>query len=323
MNITILGTGAYGIALSKMFLKNNCRITMWTKINDEYEMLNKTRCNERVLPNYYISKDIKFTMNMQEAIQNANIIVIAIPIQYIKDTIIEVKKYFNKSQHVCIASKGILNDNQVLPHKIVRKILHTKNVSIISGPTFAIDMVNDALMGLVIAGKNIKTNNIIKKALANDNLTVNISNDIDGIELCGAIKNVMAIGCGIIDGLNYPESTRCMLFTKCFQELINLIYSLGGKKTSAFTYAGIGDLLLTCTSYKSRNYTYGKLLGKKDNISEVNDYISKTTIEGRYALKVLYDMLKKKKIKFQIINTLYAIVYKNNDSNLLINYLKK
>ena len=323
MNVTILGTGAYGIALSSMFLKNNCKITMWTKNLEEYKSLEKNRCNEKALPGYYISKDIKFTMNMEEAIQKAEIIVIAIPVQYIKDLVLEVKKYYNKNGHICIASKGILGDNQGLPYKVVKKILHTKNISVISGPTFAIDMVNDALMGLVVAGKNVKTNMVIKKALANDTLVVDTSNDIDGIELCGAIKNIMAIGSGIIDGMNYPESTRCMLFTKCFQEMMNLIYGLGGHKASALTYAGIGDLLLTCTSYKSRNYTYGKLLGQNKNKEEINDYVSKTTIEGRYTLKVLYEMLKRKKIKFQIITTLYAIVYKNSDPNLLINYLKK
>ena len=321
MNITILGTGAYGIALSSMFTKNECHITMWTKIEKEYQNLIKHRCNEKALPGYRIDKDIKFTMNMEEAIKNANIIVIAIPIQFIKDTVIEVKKYFNKNQHICIASKGILNDGQALPHKIVRKILHTKNISVISGPTFAIDMVNNALMGLVVAGKNEKTNKLIKKYLANDTLIVNISNDIDGVELCGAIKNIMAISCGIIDGMNYPESTKCMLFTKCFYEMMELIYSLGGNKASAITYAGIGDLLLTCTSYKSRNYTYGKLLGEHSN--KITDYVNNTTIEGRYTLKVLYDILKKKKIKYQIINTMYLIVYKDADSMLLIDYLKK
>ena len=323
MNVTILGTGAYGIALSSMFLKNNCKITMWTKNLEEYKNLEKNRCNEKVLPGYYISKDIKFTMNMEEAIQKAEIIVIAIPVQYIKDVVLEVKKYYNKNCHICIASKGILGDNQGLPYKVVKRILHTKNISVISGPTFAVDMVNDALMGLVVASKNVKTNMVIKKALANDTLIVDISNDIEGIELCGAIKNIMAIGSGIIDGMNYPESTRCMLFTKCFHEMMNLIYGLGGHKASALTYAGIGDLLLTCTSYKSRNYTYGKLLGQNKNKEEINDYVGKTTIEGRYTLKVLYEMLKRKKIKFQIITTLYAIVYKNSDPNLLINYLKK
>lgn len=323
MNVTIIGTGAFGIALSKMFLKNNCNIIMWTKNEVEFQKLEKNRRNEKVLPDFYIDKRIKFTLSMADAIKDAEIIVIAIPVQFIKEVILKIKEYFNKNQHICIASKGITDTNQVLPHKMVRKILHTKNVSVISGPTFAIDMVSDALMGLVVAGKNTKTNMVIKKALANDSLVVDTSNDIDGIELCGAIKNIMAIGCGIIDGMNYPESTRCMLFTKCFQEMMNLIYGLGGHKASALTYAGIGDLLLTCTSYKSRNYTYGKLLGQDKSKKEISEYVNKTTIEGRYTLKILYEMLKKKKIKFQIISTLYSIVYKDNSPTLLINYLKK
>lgn len=323
MNVTILGTGAYGIALSSMFIKNNCKIMMWTKFEEEYESLEKNRCNEKVLPGYYIDKKINFTMDIQKAMADANIIVIAIPIQFLTTTITEVKKYYNKNQHICIASKGILDNNHVLPHKIVRRILHTKNVSVISGPTFAIDMVSNALMGLVVAGKNAKTNSIIKQYLQNDTLVVNLSNDIDGIELCGAIKNIMAIGCGIIDGLDYPESTKCMFFTKCFYEMMNLIYTLGGNKISALTYAGIGDLLLTCTSYKSRNYTYGKMLGQKSDKSIIDEYVSKTTIEGRYTLNVLYKLLKNKKIKFQIVSAMYSIVYKNANPDVLVNYLKK
>ena len=323
MNVAILGTGAYGIALSSMFVKNNCKITMWTKFESEYVNLVKNGCNEKVLPEYYVDKRINFTMDMKKAIKNANIIVIAIPIQYLTTIITEVKKYFNKIQHICIASKGILDNSRVLPHKIVRKILHTKNVSVISGPTFAIDMVNNALMGLVVAGKNVKTNDIIKQYLQNDTLVVNVSNDIDGIELCGAIKNIMAIGCGIIDGMGYPESTKCMFFTKCFYEMMNIIYTLGGNKVSALTYAGIGDLLLTCTSYKSRNYTYGIMLGQKNDKLVVDEYINKTTIEGRYTLNVLYELLKKKKINFHIVSAMYLIVYKNANPELLVTYLKK
>ena len=323
MNVTILGTGAFGIALSSMFIKNNCKITMWTKIEDEYVNLTKNRCNNKVLPNYYINKQIKFTMDMHEAIKDASIIVIAVPIQFLTSTILDVKKYYNRGQYLCIASKGILDDVQVFPYKVVKNILHTKNVSVISGPTFAIDMVSNAPMGIIVAGKSKKTNDIIKKSLENDTLTVGISYDIGGIELCGAIKNVMAIGCGIIDGMNFPESTKCMFFTKCFMEMIDLICSLGGNKKSAFTYAGIGDLLLTCNSYKSRNYSYGKMIGQKVDDNIIQDFVKMTTIEGRYTLKILYDVLIKENINSHIIKTLYSIIYEGNNPDLLVNYLKK
>lgn len=156
----------------------------------KYINLEKNRSNDKTLPGYHIDKRINFTMDMQKAIKNADIIVIAISIQYLTATIPLIKKYYNKNQHICIASKGILDDKNILPHKIIKKMLHTKNVSVISGPTFAIDMVNNALMGLVVAGKNIKTNNIIKNCLQNDTLIVEVSNDIDGIELSGAIKTL-------------------------------------------------------------------------------------------------------------------------------------
>jgi len=323
MNITILGCGAYGIALSNMFLKNNCNITMWTKIKNEYEMLKNKRTNEKVLPGYYIDKSIKLTMNMNEAIQKANIIVIAIPVKYINDTVTELKTYYNKNQHICIASKGIMQDTYLFPYKIVSKILKSKNIGIISGGTFAIDMVNEVPMGILCASKNTKTVRAIKKSLENEYLSVDTSHDVFGTEFWGAIKNIIAIGCGIIEGMNLPESTRAMFFSKCFNEIMNLVYSLNGNKSSALTYAGIEDLFLTCTSQKSRNYTFGKMIGKKMNKSKIDKYIQETTVEGYYTLKSFYEMLRKKKKKSLIIETMYSIIYKEMDINLLIDYLKK
>ena len=323
MNITILGAGAYGLALSSMFLENNCNITMWTKSDDEKETLEKERCNKKLLPDYKISKKIKFTTNLEKAVKDANVIVIAIPVKYVTNIIMELKDYYKKEQHICIASKGIEQGSCLFIASIIKKNIKTNKFCVISGGTFAVDMIKKVPLGLSLASKNKSTINIIKKTLQNDYLKLTITNDVFGVEMYGAIKNVIAIAGGIIDGMGYPESTKCMFITKSLNDIVELIYEMGGNKKTILTYAGIGDLLLTCNSVKSRNYSFGRMIGENVSKDELEEYKENTTIEGLYTLKSIYDLIHSKKIRMPIINIIYDIVYNHKDVKLLEDYLKK
>ena len=323
MNITILGTGAYGLALSSMFLENKCNITMWTPIQDEYEMLKKERVNKKVLPEYKISKEIIISNDLNEAVENANIIVIAIPVKFVTNVILELAKVYNKKQHICIASKGIEQGSCLFIANIVKKYIRTKKICVISGGTFAVDIVKKVPIGLSLASNNKSTISIMKKTLENNYLKLTPTNDIFGVEMYGAIKNVIAIASGMIDGMGYPESTKCMFVTKALNDIVELIYELGGNKKTILTYAGIGDLLLTCNSTKSRNYSFGFMIGRKEDKNKINDYKNNTTIEGLYSLKSIYDLIKRKKIKMPIIKIIYDIIYNDSDISLLEEYLVK
>ena len=306
-----------------MFLENNCNIMMWTKSDEEKIRLEKDRCNKKALPDYKISDKIRFTTDLEEAIKNANVIVIAIPVKYVTNTILELKKYYKNSQHICIASKGIEQGSCLFIASIIKKHIKTKKVCVISGGTFAVDMIKMVPLGLSLASKNKSTINVVKKALQNDYLKLTVTSDIFGVEMYGAIKNVIAIAGGIIDGMGYPESTKCMFITKSLNDIVNLIYEMGGNKKTILTYAGIGDLLLTCTSVKSRNYSFGKMIGEKVDKETIENYKANTTIEGLYTLKSIYDLVHDRKIKMPIINIIYDIVYRDKDISLLEDYLKK
>lgn len=323
MNVTILGTGAYGLALSSMFLENNCHITMWTKSDEEKNLLEKDGCNKKVLPDYKISKEIKIVTDLEVAIKNANIIVIAIPVKFVTNTIKELSNFYQKNQHICIASKGIEQGSCLFIASIIKKYINSNKVCVISGGTFAVDMIKKVPLGLSLASKNKSTINIMKKALQNEYLKLIPTSDVFGVEMYGAIKNVIAIAGGIIDGMSYPESTKCMFITKSLNDVVNLIYEMGGNKKTILTYAGIGDLLLTCNSVKSRNYSFGRMIGEKVSKDKILEYKENTTIEGLYTLKSIYDLIHKKKIKMPIINIIYDIVYNDKDSVLLEEYLKR
>lgn len=323
MNVTILGAGAYGLALSSMFLENNCNVTMWTKRDSEKEKLEKERCNDKLLPDYKISDKIIFTTDLEKAVKNANLIVIAIPVKFVTSVIMEMVNYYQKEQHICIASKGIEQGSCLFIANIIKKNIKTKKICVISGGTFAIDMVKKVPLGLSLASKNKGTIRIMKKTLENYHLKLIPTSDVFGVEMYGAIKNVIAIASGIIDGMGYPESTKCMFITKALNDIVELIYEMGGNKKTILTYAGIGDLLLTCNSVKSRNYSFGRMIGQKLDKKLINEYKENTTIEGLYTLKSIYDLIHEKKIRMPIINIIYDIVYKDKDITILEDYLRK
>ena len=317
MKIAIIGSGAFGIALSCAFIENTNNISMWT-VPNEYEELIKYRTNDNVLKGIKIDNRIKISTNLKEVISNADIIVIAIPVKYISNTIKDIANYITDSQHICIASKGIIENDCEFAYSVIQKYIHTDKIGIISGGTFAIDMANKYPMGLTIASKNNDTTKIIKEALATSFITCEGSDDIIGVEICGAIKNILAIAMGILDGLNVVESTKYAFMTKCINDISNIIYNLGGKKDTIFTYAGIGDILLTCTSIKSRNFTLGKMIGERLSKEDINSYINNTTIEGLYTLKSMKYLLSKNNISMDLINYLEDIIYSNDKPENLI-----
>ena len=148
------------------------------------------------------------------------------------------------------------------------------------------------------------------------------SNDLIGVELCGSIKNVIAIAAGILEGLGYVESTRSFLITESLHDIKSLIHGLGGTKKTILSYAGVGDLLLTATSKKSRNYSFGLLIGQK-KLDEAKEYLENTTVEGYYTLKSIYTLIKRKKIKMPIIDLIYKIILKDENPEKLAEFLIK
>lgn len=323
MKVSILGAGAYGIALSKILVDNGMNVIIWTKVQDEYDMLTQEHCNNIALPSFKIDKSIKITMNMEEAIKDAKVIFVATSIKFIKDVLLEAKKYYKKGQHVCMACKGITEDDLSFGSEMAQNILKSKKIGVISGGTFANDMVMDNLMGLVISSHNKSTSKIINKCICNKYIKTMITSDVLGVELCGAIKNVIAIACGIMDGENYSESTKSMFFTIFLNELVEMIYYLGGYRGTILNYAGIGDLWLTCTSSSSRNYTLGLMIGNKQDKEKIDEYIKNSTVEGFYTLNSIYLLLKGKKYRVKFIDILYEILYKDGNIDLFLNYFDK
>lgn len=322
MKIAMLGTGAYSLALSLMLSKkkeNN--IKLWTesqKIYDEYKRTNRL---DTIFPDRVLPENMDITTSYEETIEGASIIFIACAAKFVDDVCGAIKPYYKKETPICIASKGIEERTGSFLSDIVKNTLGTENVAVLSGPTFAIDMANNEPIALALAATNDYTSSIVKDVLAGDTLKLRETNDLIGIQICGSIKNVIAIASGMVKGLGYAESTLAFLINESLHDIKHLIEKLGGDKKTVLSYAGVGDLLLTCTSTKSRNYSFGYIVGSTKDKDLIDEFLKTHTVEGYYTLSSIYKLVRTKNIDLPIINLIYDIVMNGKDPNLLAKFL--
>ena len=319
MKISILGAGAFGLALASIFKENNNDVTVWSRFEEEVASLREKNTNEKI-KNIKLPSGIKYTSNLKDTVESSELLVIAIPAEFVDDLVKQLKTLVKK-QYILIASKGIENDTFSFLEEVVRRGINTRKIAVISGPTFAIDIVKSYPVAFTLASRSWMTREVIKKTLVNSHVKVRPSRDVVGVEVCGAIKNVISIASGMIEGMNYPESTKAMFITESLHDLKNLIKALGGNKKTILTFAGFGDLLMTATSTKSRNFTFGKMFGENRPKEEIEKYKKETTIEGLYTLESIYNLIKKKKVYMPIIYLIKDIVDGKKEAKTLIDLL--
>lgn len=321
MKIGILGAGAYGMAMTSVFDNNGHKIKIWSNSEEEVNLLLTNHKSNKI--DYIIPDDFVITTDMKLVVMDADIIVIAVPSEFVRNVCMELNKYFKEEQIICISSKGIENNSCLFMDDVVRQCIKTDNIAVISGGTFAEDMVKEVPVGLTLATKSKLAGDIILKAMENDYVKIQITDDIIGTEICGSIKNVFAIAAGMLEGMKYPESTKSLFMTEVIKDIKFLIKSLGGKEETILSFAGIGDILLTCSSSKSRNYTLGKMIGEERERQEIKKYIDSSTIEGLYTLNSIKKLLKDKEIEMPIIDLISDIIMGKKNLIELNNFLKK
>ena len=321
MKIGIFGTGAYGMALASILSENKHDITMWTKFKEEKDLLIKDRGNQKLLPGFFLDNNIKITNNINECAKDKDLLVIAIPAAFVTDLCSELSYVVDKDVNICIASKGIEQNSGLFVHQIVGNYIDSENIAVISGPSFAVDVVTKKPIGLTLATTSINAKNVVNKAFRNDYVKLRHTNDIIGTEICGSIKNVIALASGILEGLNASDSTRAMFITESIHDIEEIIDAFDGDRRTVLSFAGFGDLLLTCTSTTSRNYSYGKLVGERKSKEELDNYVKNTTVEGYYTLESIYQLLNDKNVSIPVINLIYSIIKEGANPNELLTFL--
>ena len=319
MKVAILGCGAYGLALASILVKNKVDVTMWSYKEEEKDKLIKTRKSDK-LKNYKIPECINFSNNMNEVVRGKDLIVIAVPTFSFESTVIKLKECIDKRQPVLIATKGIQQDTCLFLHDVFKK--HCKNkIAVISGPSFAVDIIREVPIGLSLATKHNSVDLLVRKCFENELTKFRRTNDIIGIEVCGSIKNVMAIASGMLEGMNAAPSTKALFLTESMNDIKELLFALGGKKKTILSFAGFGDILMTSTSSSSRNFSFGCLIGEGKSKQVVDNYLKETTVEGMYTLQSIHKLVKKKNVKMPIINLIYDIINGKKDKEEILSFL--
>ncbi len=315
MKISIIGTGIYGIALA-LSLKKNHTITMWS---ENINLVNNYKKNHHLKPltDALIPDNISLSNSIEEALKNTNLIILVTSIKYVREVCSNMKPFYNNAP-ICIATKGIENNTGYLVSDILKEELKASNIAVISGPTFAKDLINKEKSVLTLASLNIETINLITSSFNNAYLKFQIVNDLEAVLICGSIKNVFAIASGILNGLNCSSSTKALLYSNALNSTKKLLDALKLNPDIILSHAGIDDLILTCSSTESRNFSYGNIIGKQDN---ADDFLNNNTVEGYYTLLSLKYLLTKNNINIPLIDIIYNIVINKENPHILLDYL--
>lgn len=319
MNIGILGSGAYGIALASIAASNKNNVTIWAHREEERDNLDYNRVSSK-LKNYRIPDEINFTCSIERCINDKDLIVMAIPAYAFEETTIKIMPFLKKKTPILIATKGIQQETCLFLNDVFKKYCSNK-VAVISGPTFADDIVKGSPVGFSLATKHKSVELIVRKCFENSTTKFRRSRDIIGVEICASVKNVMAIASGILEGMGVTDSTRALFLTESLNDVKELIHALGGKKKTILSFAGFGDILMTCTSKTSRNFSFGFLIGSGASQKELDEYLETTTVEGMYTLKSIHKLVRKKKVKMPIINLIYNIIIGKKDKGEILRFL--
>ncbi len=319
MKISILGTGAYGLSLAFHLLENGHDIIMWTAFEEEKDAIEKTRYNQKVLKDVKIPEEIKVTTNLEEAILGQDIIVVAVPAHVVNSI---SKQMMGKidNQILVIASKGIEQNTCLFLEDVIAKYNPRENICVMAGGSFAIDIIHKMPVGLSIASQNEQAIAIVKKAFENEHFKLRPTKDTVGVQICSAIKNVIAIAAGMLDGMKASESTKAMFITESLHDIMELIFHLGGNPKTILSFSGFGDILLTCTSEKSRNFTFGQTLATKSK-EEIEEYKRTHTIEGLYTLESIHQLIQDKQVDIEIIDLIHEIIDGKKEAKELFTFL--
>ena len=320
MKISVIGTGAYGLAIALTLAKNGHQIMMWTENPNKELEFRETGKLASILPND-IPFNVKISTSYEEVLKDTKLIYIVTSSKYVTSVCNDMLPFYKKSIPICIAAKGLEESSLNLLSNIVADILQTTNIAVISGPTFAIDMASNEPVALALAAKNTKTKNLVLKTLPGDTVKLRPTDDLIGIQLCGSVKNIIAIASGILEGLGFSDSTRSFLINESLHDIKHIIKYLGGNPKTILSFAGIGDLMLTCSSKKSRNFSFGYVIGKTKNKKDIDEYLANNTVEGYYTLDTVYNLLKNKNINIELINVIYDIVYNYQNPEILAKFL--
>lgn len=312
-NVTVLGAGSWGTALAKLLADKQHPTMLWARRSDLADQINEEHENKRYLPGAALPATLRATADLEEALTGAEVVVIVVPSHSLRANMKEARRYIPENALLCSATKGIENESLMLMSDVLLEELgHATmpRLTYLSGPSFAKEVAQQMPTAVVVAGAAERETETVQRLFATDRFRVYSSNDVIGVELGGALKNVIAIAAGTVDGLGFGHNSRAGLITRGLAEIGRVAARRGANPLTLAGLSGMGDLVLTCTGELSRNRTVGYELGKGRKLGEILTSLGQVA-EGVKTAKSAYDLSHKLNVEMPITHEVYKVLYED------------
>jgi glycerol-3-phosphate dehydrogenase (NAD(P)+) len=319
-DICVLGAGTWGIALSRLLACNSHNVTVWSAIEEEVVNLSKYREHPN-LKGMKIPESIKFTKDISSAAEKCDMYLMAVPSVFVRSTSEKLKPFYN-GQVIVDVAKGMEAESLLTMSGVIESVIENATVVALSGPTHAEEVAFDLPTTIVAACADTEKAKSVQEIFMTDSFRVYTNSDIKGVELAGAMKNVMALGVGISRGLGYGDNTTAALITRGLAEIVRLGEAMGSSKETFYGLAGVGDLIVTCTSIHSRNFKAGKLIGEGKSAQEAKKEVG-MVVEGINMLPAAMELIEKYNVEMPIVQRVNAVVNNGLDPKIAVGELMR
>lgn len=306
--IGVIGAGSWGTALALLLYKNGNEVTVWSIIESEIAMLKEKHEHTDKLPGVKLPEDMKFTTDLEEAVKGMDALVLAVPSPFTRSTSKLLKTVVEDNQIIVNVAKGIEEDTLMTLSDVIEEEVPQAQVAVLSGPSHAEEVGRGIPTTIVVGAKKKETAEFLQNLFMNDVFRVYTSSDVLGMELGGALKNVVALAAGVADGLGYGDNTKAALITRGINEIGRLALAMGANFETICGLTGIGDLIVTCASMHSRNRRAGILIGQGKSMQEAMDEV-KMVVEGVYSAKAAMGLAKKYDVQLPIIEQVNMVLF--------------
>jgi glycerol-3-phosphate dehydrogenase (NAD(P)+) len=306
--IAVLGCGSWGTALAIHLARNEQHVLLWGHDEKEVAALQADRCNTRYLPNINFPENLQVSSDLKNTLNHANDVLIVVPSHAFRSVLQQMKPLLKKDARIAWATKGLDPQSHQLLHVITKEILDDIPSAVLSGPSFAKEVACGLPTAVTVASQTANYAKDLVNYFHNQTFRVYTSMDIAGVELGGAMKNVLAIAVGIADGLNFGANARAALITRGLAEMMRLGLALGAQRETLMGLAGVGDLVLTCTDDQSRNRRFGLAIGKGNNAQETEKNIGQV-VEGIRTAKEVFYLAKQYNVEVPICEQVYRVLH--------------
>lgn len=309
-DISIIGAGSWGTALSVVLHKNGHKITIWSALAPEIEMLKEKHEQAEKLPGVILPDDIMFTTDLKEAIEGKDMLVLAVPSPFTRSTAKAMSPFVAEGQLIVSVAKGIEENTLMTLSEIIMEEIPQCEVAVLYGPSHAEEVGKEIPTSLVAGAKKRATAELVQNIFMSEVLRVYTSPDVLGMEIGASLKNVIALAAGMADGLGYGDNTKAALITRGISEMGRLALAMGAKYETLSGLTGMGDLIVTCASKHSRNRRAGYLMGQGYTMQQAMDEV-KMVVEGVYSAKAAIALAKKYHVDMPIIEQVNEVLFEN------------